>query len=283
MSGKRKSTRRIPNICIDQKAVEVTLALSRPFPCLCRLYPDLQFREPVSPTRALDSIAAPMRILLVEDDLTVSNALLEVLRRASYSVDHLASAEPAESLVSRIHYDLAIVDIGLPGMDGYELIRRWRRRKSTMPIMILTARDGLRDRVMGLDLGADDYMLKPFQVPELLARIRALIRRCGSATSSELLAGKIRIDLSRRVAEVDGQTLDLTSREWEILQQLVLASPKPLSKQKMVESLSQWDNELTSNAVEIYVSRLRTKLRNCGIEIHTIRGLGYRLDETLSS
>ncbi|MEI6414140.1 MAG: response regulator transcription factor [Pseudomonadota bacterium] len=224
-----------------------------------------------------------MRILLVEDDLTVSNALLEVLRRASYSVDHLASAEPAESLVSRIHYDLAIVDIGLPGMDGYELIRRWRRRKSTMPIMILTARDGLRDRVMGLDLGADDYMLKPFQVPELLARIRALIRRCGSATSSELLAGKIRIDLSRRVAEVDGQTLDLTSREWEILQQLVLASPKPLSKQKMVESLSQWDNELTSNAVEIYVSRLRTKLRNCGIEIHTIRGLGYRLDETLSS
>ena len=143
----------------------------------------------------------------------------------------------------------------------------------------MTARNGLHDRVQGLDLGADDYMVKPFQVPELLARMRALIRRCGSGTSSELVAGNIRIDLSRRIAEVNEEPLDLTNREWEILQQLVIASPKPLSKTKMVESLSQWDNELTANAVEIYISRLRNKLRNCGVEIRTIRGLGYRLDE----
>jgi two-component system, OmpR family, response regulator len=220
-----------------------------------------------------------MRILIVEDDIAVATGLLEVLQRAGYSVDHLPRAEPAESVAGMTHYDLAIVDIGLPGMDGYELIRRWRRRRLAIPVLILNAREGVRDRVMGLDIGADDYVLKPFEVPELLARIRALIRRSGSATSSELVAGKVRIDLSRRIAEVNDQALDLTSREWDILQQLVIASPKALSKQKMAESLSRWDNELTSNAVEIYVSRLRTKLRNCGIEIHTIRGLGYRLQE----
>ncbi len=220
-----------------------------------------------------------MRILLIEDDPAVAEALLDVLQRAGYSMDHLVSAEPAESLIGMTHYDLAIVDIGLPGIDGYELIRRWRRKKFTVPILILTARDGLQDRVAGLDTGADDYIVKPFEVPELLARIRALIRRCGSAVSSELFFGKGRIDLSRRTFEVNSQIVDLTSREWEILRQLVLASPNPLSKQKMTESLSQWSNELTSNAVEIYVSRLRTKLRDCGIEIRTIRGLGYRLDE----
>ncbi|KOR31089.1 transcriptional regulator [Achromatium sp. WMS2] len=221
-----------------------------------------------------------MRILLVEDDLSVAQAIIEVLQRASYSVDHLVEAEPAERLIGITHYDLAIVDIGLPGMDGYELIKRWRKHGSTTPILILTARNGLHDRVQGLDLGADDYMLKPFQVPELLARMRALIRRCGTATSSELVAGTISIDLSQRTAMINGQPMDLTSREWEILQQLVIASPKPISKQKMVESLSQWDNELTTNAVEIYVSRLRQKLRNSGVVIHTIRGLGYRLNES---
>ena len=220
-----------------------------------------------------------MRILLIEDEPSVAEALLDVLQRAGYSMDHLVSAEPAESLIGMTHYDLAIVDIGLPGIDGYELIRRWRRRKFTLPVLILTARDGLQDRVDGLDTGADDYIVKPFEVPELLARIRALIRRCGSAVSSELFLGKGRIDLSRRTFEVNSQIVDLTNREWEILRQLVLASPNPLSKQRMTESLSHWNNELTSNAVEIYVSRLRTKLRDCGIEIRTIRGLGYRLDE----
>lgn len=224
-----------------------------------------------------------MRVLLIEDDVAVADALTEALRRAGYAVDHLGAAEPGENLVTITHYDLAIVDIGLPGIDGCELIRRWRQRGSTMPVILLTARNGLHDRITGLDLGADDYVVKPFKVPELLARMRALIRRCGSTASSELLAGKIRMDLSRRVAEVNEQPLDLTGREWDILQQLALATPKPLSKKTMVESLSMWDNELTENAVEIYVSRLRHKLRGCGVEIHTIRGFGYRLDEVTAS
>ncbi|HMX15809.1 MAG TPA: response regulator transcription factor, partial [Rhodocyclaceae bacterium] len=148
-----------------------------------------------------------------------------------------------------------------------------------LPILVVTARDGLDDRVIGLDLGADDYIAKPFQLPELLARARALIRRSRSAASSELVAGRLRLDLTRRTAETDGKPLDLTGREWEILQQLMLATPKVLSKQKMAESLSRWDNELTPNAVELYVSRLRGKLQDAGVAIRTIRGIGYRLDE----
>lgn len=220
-----------------------------------------------------------MRILLVEDDTMVAAGIQEGLERAAFAVDHVAAAEPAEAALSLTQYDLAIVDIGLPRISGHELIRRLRRKGIGLPILILTARDALEDRVIGLDLGADDYMVKPFQLPELLARVRALIRRSRAAASSEIGAGTIRLDIARRTATAHGGPLDLTGREWEILQQLILASPKVLSKQKMVESLSQWDHELTANAVELYVSRLRAKLHGCGVEIRTIRGIGYRLDE----
>lgn len=220
-----------------------------------------------------------MRILLVEDDTLLADGIRDGLEKAGFSVDHLTAAEPAESALGLTHYDLAIVDIGLPRMDGHELIRRVRRKGIQIPVLILTARDGLDDRVIGLDIGADDYMVKPFHLPELLARLRALIRRSRSATSSELSAGSIRLDLARRTAEARGLPLDLTGREWEILQQLMLASPNVVAKQKLVESLSEWDNELTANAVEIYISRLRGKLQDCGVEIRTIRGIGYRLDE----
>lgn len=220
-----------------------------------------------------------MRILLVEDDIMVADGIREALENAGFAVDHAAAAEPAESALGLTQYDLAIVDIGLPRMDGHELIRRLRRRGVPVPILILTARDGLDDRVTGLDLGADDFMVKPFHLPELLARMRALIRRSRSAASSELAVGALRLDLARRTASVQGMVLELTGREWEILQQLMLASPNVVAKQKMVESLSEWDNELTMNAIEIYVSRLRAKLQGCGVEIRTIRGIGYRLDE----
>ena len=223
-----------------------------------------------------------MRILLVEDDPMVADGIREGLEKAGFAVDHTAAAEPAESALALTHYDLAIVDIGLPRMDGHELIRRLRRRAIEVPILILTARDGLDDRVIGLDLGADDYMVKPFHLPELLARLRALIRRSRSATTSELSAGSLRLDLARRTASARGAPLDLTGREWDILQQLMLATPNVVNKQKMVESLSEWDNELTSNAVEIYISRLRNKLQGGDVEIRTIRGIGYRLDEPLS-
>ena len=220
-----------------------------------------------------------MRILLVEDDHMLAESICEGLEKGGFAIDHLSAAEPAESAMLFTHYDLAIVDIGLPGMSGLELIRRVRQQKLQLPILILTARDGLDDRISGLDLGADDYMVKPFQLPELLARMRALIRRSRSAATSELSAGSICLDLSRHIVTANGEILDLTGREWEILQQLMLASPNVVVKQKMAESLSAWENEISANAVEIYVSRLRQKLQGCGIEIRTIRGIGYRLDE----
>jgi DNA-binding response OmpR family regulator len=224
-----------------------------------------------------------MRILLVEDDVMLADSIREGLEKGGFSVDHLNAAEPAESALALTHYDLAIIDIGLPRMSGLELIRRFRLRGITLPVLILTARDGLDDRIQGLDLGADDYMVKPFQLPELQARMRALIRRSCSAASSELKAGLVCLDLARREATLDGKMLDLTGREWDIMQQLMLASPNVLTKRKMVESLSGWDNEITANAVEIYVSRLRQKLSESGVEIRTIRGIGYRLDETARS
>lgn len=220
-----------------------------------------------------------MRILLVEDDTMLADSIREGLEKIGFSVDHLNAAEPAVSALGLTHYDLAIIDIGLPGMSGLELIRLLRLRNIAVPVLILTARDGLDDRIHGLDLGADDYMVKPFQLPELQARMRALIRRSRSSASSALAAGAIRLDLARRVATAHDAVLELTGREWEILQQLMLATPNVVSKQKMAESLSAWENEITANAVEIYISRLRQKVQGCGIEIRTIRGIGYRLDE----
>ncbi|HQR03836.1 MAG: response regulator transcription factor [Proteobacteria bacterium] len=220
-----------------------------------------------------------MRVLIVEDDETVAAGLVEGFASASFTADHAAAAEPAESALALTAYDLAVVDIGLPGVDGLELIRRLRRRGIGVPILVLTARDGMADRVQGLDLGADDYMVKPFQLPELLARARALIRRSRSATSSDLTLGPLTLDLSTHTATLAEAPLSLTGREWDILEQLMLAVPKVVSKQKLVESLSRWDNELTPNAVEIYVSRLRVKLDECGVAIRTVRGIGYRIDE----
>ena len=219
-----------------------------------------------------------MRALLVEDDTLLAESLCEGLEKGGFSVDHLGAAEPAELALGLTHYDLAIVDIGLPRMDGHELIRRVRLRGIQTPILVLTARDGLNDRIVGLDLGADDYMVKPFHLPELFARMRALIRRSQSAASSNLSAGNVHLDLARRNATINGSLLDLTGREWDILQLLMLASPNVVAKQKMAESLSQWEKEITSNAVEIYISRLRQKLQGSGVEIRTIRGIGYRLD-----
>lgn len=221
-----------------------------------------------------------MRILLVEDDMLVADGIREGLINAGFAADHVTAAEPAESALELTHYDLAIVDIGLPRMNGHELIRRLRRHGIQLPILILTARDVLDDRIVGLDLGADDYMVKPFHLSELLARLRALIRRSRSAISSELQVGEIRLDLARRSASIRDVAIELTGREWEILQQLMLACPNVVAKNTMVESLSEWDNEITSNAIEIYISRLRSKVHDSGVEIRTIRGIGYRLDET---
>ncbi|MBS0349257.1 MAG: response regulator [Proteobacteria bacterium] len=219
-----------------------------------------------------------MRILVVEDDKTLAAGLVEGLEREGFMVDRLEAAEPAEAVLQHTAYDLAIVDIGLPGMDGLELIRRLRRRGVLTPILILTARDGLDDRVVGLDVGGDDYLVKPFLLPELLARIRALIRRSRAAASMVLSVGPLALDVQRRSATLAGTELELTGREWDVLEQLALVAPKVVAKQKLADSLSQWDKEITSNAVEIYVSRLRGKLAASGVGIRTVRGIGYRIE-----
>jgi len=227
-----------------------------------------------------------MRLLVVEDDDTVASGLTEGLVGAGFTVDRVAAAEPAESALAHTAYDLALVDIGLPGMDGLELIRRLRRRGIAVPVLVLTARDAMEDRIAGLDLGADDYLTKPFLLPELLARVRALIRRSCSVASSELVLGALVLNLATHSAHLGAANLELTGREWNILEQLMLAAPKVVNKQKLVESLSRWDNELTLNAVEIYISRLRTKLEHgaqegevAGVSIRTVRGIGYRIDD----
>ncbi|WP_282959182.1 response regulator [Azoarcus sp. L1K30] len=209
----------------------------------------------------------------------MSASLRETMELARFAVDALGRAEQAEGALELTSYDLAIVDIGLPGMDGLTLIQRLRRRGFDLPVLILTARDSLQDRVVGLDTGADDYLVKPFELPELLARVRALIRRSRAAASSVIVFGPLTLDLAAHGARLGDDTLELTGREWSVLEQLMLMAPKVVTKAKLAVSLSQWDREITPNAVEIYVSRLRAKLAGCGVHIRTVRGIGYRLEE----
>ncbi len=220
-----------------------------------------------------------MRILLVEDDDIMAAGIRDGLTQFGYGVDLVANAGAALAALAFAVFDLAVVDLGLPDMDGLELIRRMRGHGCALPVLVLTARDTLDDRVSGLDLGADDFLVKPFQLPELCARIRALIRRSRSAASSRIEVGPLTMDLARHAAQLGGQPLDLTAREWAVLEQLAFGSPNVVSKDRLIESITVWDREITPNAVEVYVSRLRSKLEPGGVLIRTVRGFGYRLDE----
>ncbi len=226
-----------------------------------------------------------MRLLLVEDDVMVASGIKLGLTDEGYAVDWVGSGERAEQVLRSESFDAAIIDIGLPNMDGLELTRRLRKpdmASAAMPVLILTARDALHDRVQGLDLGADDYMLKPFELPELLARLRALLRRSQAATSSVLTFGPIELDTATRRAGArkDEQlvTIELGPREWTVMEYLLLNAPKPASKEKLLQALTGWDKEITPNAVEVYISRLRGKLEPYGVALRSIRGFGYRLE-----
>ena len=219
-----------------------------------------------------------MRLLLVEDDVMVASGIKLGLTDAGYAVDWVASAERAEEVLASETFDAAVIDIGLPRMDGLELTQRLRRAGHALPVMILTARDALQDRVQGLDLGADDYMVKPFELPELLARLRALLRRSQAATTAVLSFGPLEMDTANRRATVAGQTLELGPREWTVMEYLLINAPKPASKEKLLHALTGWDKEITPNAVEVYISRLRGKLEPHGLALRSIRGFGYRLE-----
>jgi DNA-binding response OmpR family regulator len=225
-----------------------------------------------------------MRLLLVEDDVMVASGIKLGLIGAGYAVDWVGSAERALEVTRTDSFDLAVIDIGLPGMDGLALTQALRKEGYSMPVLILTARDALQDRVQGLDMGGDDYMVKPFELPELLARLRALLRRSQAATSAIVSFGPLELDTALRQACIRPagggatQPIELGPREWTVMEYLMLQAPKPANKDKLLQALTGWDKEITPNAVEVYISRLRGKLEPHGLALRSIRGFGYRLE-----
>ena len=220
-----------------------------------------------------------MRILIVEDDPVLSNGLIRSLRDSDYAVDAASDGGQADHILSAQSYDLVILDLGLPRLEGYEVLRRLRRRGSTAPVLILTALDALEDRVKGLDLGADDYLTKPFDLPELEARVRALIRRGHSGGGSMITHGALTLDTAGRRALLAGEPLELSAREIGVLEVLMMRSGRVVNKDQLAEELYGWDEEVSANAIEVYVHRLRRKLEPAGVTIRTIRGLGYLLEK----
>jgi two-component system OmpR family response regulator len=220
-----------------------------------------------------------MRLLIVEDDPVLADGLVRSLRSSDYAVDCATDGGEADHILSANTYDLVILDLGLPRLDGYEVLRRLRRRGSRTPVLILTALDALEDRVKGLDLGADDYLTKPFDLPELEARVRALIRRGQSGGGSLLTHGALTLDTVGRRALLDGEPLELSAREIGVLEVLMLRSGRVVNKDQLAEELYGWEEEVSANAIEVYVHRLRRKLEPAGVTIRTIRGLGYLLEK----
>ncbi|MGA8205506.1 MAG: response regulator transcription factor [Woeseiaceae bacterium] len=219
-----------------------------------------------------------MRVLAVEDDALLGDAVRLALDGAGFAVDLVGTAEAARAALQAEPFDLAIVDIGLPRENGLRLVQGLRNRGKITPILMLTARDSLSDRVTALNLGADDYMTKPFEMPELIARCRALIRRANAVASSRISLGRLEVDMTHKEATVDGELLALTQREWSILECLALNAGHLVSKDKLLSSIADWSEELTANAIEQYVSRLRSKLGSAA-RICAVRGMGYRFDD----
>ncbi|MCE1239778.1 MAG: response regulator transcription factor [Azonexaceae bacterium] len=218
-----------------------------------------------------------MRILIAEDDTIIADGLTRSLRQAGYAVDWAPNGLEAEAALAAVGYDLLILDLGLPKVPGLEVLKRLRARNSQLPVLILTALDGTGDRVKGLDLGADDYMVKPFELAELEARVRALTRR-SAGTAPVILCGALSYDQVGRIAQIDGQALDLSAREIGLLEVLLNRMGRLVSKDQLVDHLCGWGEEVSHNAIEVYVHRLRKKLEPGGVRIATVRGLGYCLE-----
>lgn len=220
-----------------------------------------------------------MRILLVEDDKMLADAVARALTQSAHAVDVSHSGEEADHAAATSDYDLIVLDVGLPQIDGFEVLRRLRRRRSTVPVLMLTARDAVEDRVAGLDLGADDYLAKPFHLSELEARVRALIRRANANANSELVHGRLRLDTAGRRLYCDDQPMDLSVRELAVIELLLLKGGKVVTKQQIVDHLYGWDDTASSNTVEVFVYRLRKKLESSGVDIRTVRGMGYLIEK----
>jgi two-component system OmpR family response regulator len=224
-----------------------------------------------------------MRVLIVEDDSILADGLCRSLTQSGYAVDNATHGENADHMLAYQNYDLVILDLGLPKLGGFDVLKRLRQRGAHTPVLILTARDGVADRVKGLDLGADDYLTKPFDLSELEARIRALIRRGHSGGGAQLGVGKLMLDTAGKRASVADQPLDLSARELAVLEILMLKTGRVVNKEQIMEGLCNWEDDIGDNAIEVYVHRLRKKLKTCDVRIRTIRGLGYLLEKSPDS
>jgi two-component system, OmpR family, response regulator len=221
-----------------------------------------------------------MRLLLVEDDEILSDGISKALRQAGYTVDQIMSGGDADMALTSNIFDLLILDLGLPKLDGLEVLRRLRARKQSLPVLILTARDRLEDRVMGLDFGADDYLTKPFDLPELEARIRAMIRRQMAAGEVEVTYGALKLDTVGRRVTGNDEVIDLSARELALLEVLMLRANNVVSKEQLIEHMYGFEEEVSHNAIEVNIHRLRKKIEPYSVSIKAIRGLGYLLSDS---
>ncbi len=220
-----------------------------------------------------------MRILIAEDDQVLADGLLRSLRSSGYAVDRVGTGSEADAALAAHEFDLLILDLGLPKLHGFEVLRKLRGRGSSLPVLILTAADSVEQRVKGLDLGADDYMAKPFSLQELEARVRALGRRSMGNASNLIRHGPLSFDASGRVAYLNEQMLELSAREVGLLEVLLQRSGRLVSKDQLVERLCEWGEEVSNNAIEVYIHRLRKKIEQGPVRIATVRGLGYCLEK----
>ena len=216
-----------------------------------------------------------MRILVAEDDALLGDAIAKHLTRVGHAVDWVRDGAVADRALRAHDFDLIVLDLGLPRMPGRDVLARLRGRASSAPVLIITAADAIADRVAGLDAGADDYLVKPFALAELEARVRALIRRSHGRDRNLLTHGTLAFDTVVRSASVGGDLLDLSARELAVLELLLLRSGRVVAKEQFVEHMCGWDQDVTENAIEVYVHRLRRKLEPVGIHVQTVRGLGY--------
>ncbi|MBK4738771.1 response regulator transcription factor [Noviherbaspirillum pedocola] len=218
-----------------------------------------------------------MQLLLVEDDAVLADGIARNLSAQGYEVDVVRNGSDADALLQRREISAVVMDIGIPGLDGFEVVRRMRARGNHTPVLLLTARDAVADRVFGLGIGADDYVVKPFATAELVARVKALVRR-GSGRDASIEIGALKLDATARRATVHGMPIDLSARECAILEYLLRNTGRVVSKQQIIDAILPWGEEVTVNAVEVYLSRIRSKLADAGVAIRTVRGFGYMLD-----